>query len=122
MPRLAERLAPADDGPDGVLRPRIGDAQRPRLERLLARVWHADHSDVDVEHLGHGSCNGFQRRVQRQALRERPRDLVERTKLTRRRTLRLESALALVAEPCRLFVELRVLYRDRELRRERIQE
>ena len=63
--------------------------------------------------------DGVERRVERQALRERARDLVERVHLPRRLALRLEHVAERLAELLRPLVQPRVLHGDRELGGER---
>ena len=60
--------------------------------------------------------------VERQLLRERARDLVQRAQAARRLALGGERGLALAAELGRLLVELRVLHRDGELPGERAEQ
>ena len=93
-----------------------------RHELLPPLVRHADDRRVEVEHLHDGARQRVERLVEPEALREGARDLVERAHPARRRPLGGERRLALLPEPLRLLVELRVLDRDRELAGERRQQ
>ena len=117
-----ERFRVPQNRTDRVLDPRVDDVDRPRNKRFAAIVRHSDQCDVDVEDVGDRRRDRLERRLQRETLRERSRDLVERTQLPGRRAFRVERMLAFLAETFRLLVELRVLHGDRELRRERGQQ
>jgi hypothetical protein len=116
------RLGPLEDRAHRGGEPRLGDVDRARHELVAALVGDADHGGVDAELPDEGLRDGGERRVERERLRERPRDLVERRHLPRRRPLRLEDLRELGAELGRALVQPRVLDGDRELRRERAQQ
>ena len=118
----AERHGMPEHRADRRLDARIGDAHRTRNDRLAPLVGHPDQRDVDVQDVRDRRRHRLERRLEREALRERARDLVERAQLPRRGTFGVQRALAFVAEPFRLLVELRVLHDDSELRGERDQE
>jgi hypothetical protein len=111
-----ERLRPEEDRAGGLVEARVGNRDRTREQHLAAVVRHADERHVRVEHVHDGAGDGVERRFEREALRERARDLVERAHLPRRRLFGFERTLALVAETLGLFVKLRVLHGDGELR------
>ena len=94
---------------------RVLDVLRARSEELAAIVGHADHGGVDVEHVDDRLRQRLERLVERELLRKRAGDLVQRTEPARRVPLGGERGLTLVAEVRGLLVELRVLHRDREL-------
>ena len=91
---------------------------RAQDELLAALVGHSNHRGVDLEELDHRSHDCLQRRFQRERLRERARDLVERVQLPRLVALRRERALEPGAELRRPLVQLGVLDSDRKLDRE----
>ena len=99
--------------------PGVGDVHGARHELVAAFVGHADHRRVDAEHVDDRLRDGAERRVERQALREGPRDLVQRPYLPRRLAFRLEHGAERLTELLRAFVQARVLHGDGELGGER---
>ena len=97
----------------------VADVERLREQGFAAFVGHSNPDRVELQEIGAGPDERLQRRLQRQALRERLRDLVERAEPLRRLFLRVERMLALVIAPGRLLVQAGVLDGDRQLRRER---
>ncbi len=84
-------------------------------EQLLAPgIGHAQHRRVDLEELDDCAHDSLQRHVEREALRERARDLVERAEPARGRALGRERLLELASEPGGFLVQPCVLDRDRE--------
>ena len=84
-----------------------------------ALVGHPDHSRVDPEQ-GHDRLREhIQRRLERETLRERARDLELRIQPLRSLPLRAECLLELPAERRRPLVQARVLHGDRQLCGER---
>jgi hypothetical protein len=75
-----------------------------------------------VEDLHHRARDRFEGRLEREALGEGARDVVQGAELVGRLTLGLERPLEDVSELLRPLVEARVLDGDGELRRERDQE
>ena len=93
-----------------------------RHELLAPLVRHPHDRRVDIEHLDDGARERLERLVEREALREGARDLVERANPPCGSPLGGERRLALLTEPGRLLVQLRVLDGDRELAGERRQQ
>ena len=119
---LAERDGLGEDRADRLGERRVPDVDRARQELLAPLVRHPHDGRVEVEHLDDGARERLERLVEPEALREGARDLVERAHPPCRRPLGGERRLALLSEPGRLLVELRVLDGDRELSGERGQQ
>ena len=114
-----ERLRPDEHRPYRGLEARVTHVIRTRRQQLAPRVGHADHGSVHVEQLRGASRERLERRLEREALSERLRDLVQRAKSPRGLALGGERAVACGREHVRALVEARVVDGDRELRRER---
>ena len=110
-----DRLLALEQGPERRLESRVGEMRRMREELVAALALHADHGRVRVEQVDRGARHGLERRVEREALGERPRDLVQRAQLFRGLAFGRERVLPLRGEPLRPLVELGVLRRDRQL-------
>ena len=119
--QLVDRLLALEQRPQR-LQARIGHVRGPRNEHVAATVEHADHRSVDLEQLDRGSGHRIERRVEREALREGARDLVERPQPLPRLPLGGDRLLKLRRLPLRALVELRVLRRHRQLGGQRRQE
>ena len=116
---MAERHGVGDEAAKSLGERVVAHVDRVREELLAPFVGHPDDRGVDVEHVDDGARERLERLVERQALGERARDLVERSQTPRGRALGGERGLALVSEPGRLLVQLRILDGDRELAGER---
>ena len=90
-----------------------------RHESLAALVGHSDPDGVGPEQLRGRAHESLERRLEREALREGPRDLVEGSQRSRRLLLGLERFASFGIAPLQLLVESCVLDGDRELRSER---
>jgi hypothetical protein len=75
------RLRPLEDRPHGIVHPRLGDVHRPRDELVAALVRDSDHGGVDAEHVDDRRRHRRECLLERETLRERARDLVERVHL-----------------------------------------
>ena len=98
-----------------LLEPRVGDVDRPGDELVAPLVLHADDGRVGIEQLDGRLRHRVERRVEREALRKRARDLVQRPQSLCRLPLGGESLLALRGEPLRSLVQLSVLDGDGKL-------
>ena len=87
-----------------------------------ALVGHPDHGGIDSEQCHDRLREDVERRLQREALSERARDLELRVQSLGRFPLRAERLLQLAAECRRTLVQTGVLDRDGELSRERNEE
>ncbi len=116
--RIPERLCAPEDDTRGVGEVHVLDVDRARRQQLAPLVGHADHRGVDVEHVDDRLRERIERLVERQLLRERARDLVQRPEPACCLALGRERGLPLAAELGRLLVELRVLDGHCELPRE----
>ncbi len=119
---LAERNGLREDRAHRLRERGLPHVDGVRYELLAPVVGHPHDRRVEVEHLDDGARQRLERLVEAEALREGARDLVERANPARGRAFGREGRLALLAEPRRLLVELRVLDGDRELSRERRQQ
>ena len=73
-----QRLRPRQRRDRGIAETHIGDEHGPLLQQLSTCVRHPDHRRVDAEQLDRAPRQRIERGVERQALRERLRDVVER--------------------------------------------
>ncbi len=113
--KLVHRLLALEERPERRREALVGELRRMRDELVAALALHADHGRVRVEQVDRGARHGLERRVEREALRERTRDLVQRAQLLRGFALGRERLLPFRGEPLRPLVELGVLRRDRQL-------
>ena len=111
----AERLRSKQDRPGSLFEPGLGNLERTRQQPLATFVRHSDQRSVDVEHVDDRARHRLERGLERQALGERARDLVQRPELARGPALRFERRGERVAELLRLLVQPRVLDGDGEL-------
>ncbi len=113
--KFLDRLLALEDRPERRREAFVGEMRRMRDELVAALTLHADHGRVRVEQVDRRARHGFERRVEREALRERPRDFVQRAQLLRGFALGRERLLPFRGESLRALVELGVLRRDRQL-------
>ena len=97
----------------------VVDVHGPRDELDPALVGHPDHGGIDTEQRHDRLREHVERRLEREALREGARDLVQRVEPLGRLALRRERLLALAAQLLRALVQPRVLDQHGELRGER---
>ena len=117
-----EGLRALEDRARGFVDACVGNVQCARRQELAPLVRHADRGRVDVEQLDRVPRERIERGLEGEALRERPRHLVERAHAAGRLAFRRERALQIDAELLRLLVQERVLDCDGELRGERGQQ
>ena len=120
--KLLDGLVLREQRAQRPLEARVGHVHRTGDELVAAPVLHPDHRRVGLEQLDGGARHGIEGRVERQALGERPRDLVQRPQALRRLAFRGERLLALRGEALGSLVQLGVLRRHRQLVRERREE
>jgi hypothetical protein len=97
---------------------RLADVDGTRLEELPPLIRHPDHGGIGTQEPDRSLGDRLQRRLQREALRERAGDLVEGPQLLGGLPLGLQRLLALADELLRLFVQPRILDRDGKLTRQ----
>ena len=114
---LLHRLVSRHERAQRLLEPRVGNVDRAGDELVAPPVLHPDDCRIRLEELDGRARHGVERRVEREALRERARDLVQGAQALGGLPFSGESLLALRREPLRPLVQLRVLDGDRELAR-----
>ena len=112
--RAPERLRTEEHRAHGREQAILRHVQRERQQLLAPGIRHAQHRGVDLEELDDRPDHRFERDVEREALRERARDLVERPEPASRSPFRRERLLQLGSEARGLLVQPRVLDRHRE--------
>ena len=117
-----DALRSREDGLDRSLEPGARHMDRLCDKRLAALVRESDHRRIDLEEVDERATDRVERLVEREALRERARDLVEGGEPPCYDALRLQRPLALGPEVRRLLVQPGVLDRDRDLARQGRQE
>ena len=110
-----QRKRSTKDRSHRLLQISAGDVERPRLHVLLPLVGHVENGDVDTNQLGDRRSRRFERGLQRQALRESARDLVQRPQLRRRLPLGSQRVLELAPEQSRLLVQAGAVHGGGEL-------
>ncbi len=114
-----QRLWPLQDRLDRLGHSLVANVQGLSDEGLAALIGHPDSDSVEPKQLGERSHERLERRLEREALGERPRDLVEGAQRSGGLLLRFERFTPFGISPLQLLVEARVLDGDRELRGER---
>jgi hypothetical protein len=69
--RRGHRLRAAENRRRRIAERRVGDVDSARLEHVAALVGHPDRGRIDLEEVDHRLRDGVERRLERQALRER---------------------------------------------------
>jgi hypothetical protein len=123
-PKQCEQVAPRqllrsrEQSPRRRIDPLVIHVNRPCCQLDPALVGHADHRRINAEQLDDRRRQDVERRLQREALRERARDLVLRVQPLRLLLLRGERLREIVVEPGHPLVQPGVLDRHRQLPRE----
>ena len=118
---LPDRLLALEHGAQR-LEPRVGHVRRARDEQCASPVEHPDHGRVGIEQLDGRGRDRVECRVERQALGERARDLVQRPEPLGRLALGGDRLLELGRLALGPLVKLRVLRGHGQLGGERRQE
>ncbi len=87
----------------------------PRDKLVASLFGNADHGRIDPEQVDRRAHDGFQGGVEREARRERARDLVQRAQLAGPCGFSGQGALPLHRQALHVLVQTSVLHRDREL-------
>ena len=110
-----ERLRPREQRAGRRVHPLVVDCDGSRGERETALVREPDHGGVDFQQGHDRAREHVQRRLEREAVGERARDLVLGVQALRLLALRRERRFELAAERRLALVQARVLHRDAEL-------